>query len=82
MPWIEVSEEEMEREERMRIRTLIADADERGDKEEASRLRRQFAPQAEVLMSMKEIAGADCVRRIGWDTRHADKEFGPGWLDR
>ena len=82
MPWIEISEEEMERRERRRIRTMISEAERRGDREEARRLERQFAPQAEVLMHAKELGGADFVRRAGWDTRHADKEYGPGWLDR
>lgn len=82
MPWIEISEEEMERRERRRIMTLVMQAEDRGDMEEASRLRRKFAPQAEVLMHAKEIGGADMVRAVGWDTRHADKEYGSGWLDR
>ena len=82
MPWIEISEKEMERRERRRIMTLVTEAEDRGDLDEARRLEKQFAPQAEVLMNAKLVGGADFVRETGWDTRHADKKYGPDWLDR
>ena len=42
---------------------------------------RKLVPPAEALLATKEGFGADMVRRLGVDTRLADEEYGPGWLD-
>ena len=33
------------------------------------------------LKRLKEKYGADYIRKMGFNTERADREFGPGWLD-
>ena len=35
-----------------------------------------------TLMMVKQVEGAEVIRRRGYNTTLADKEFGPDWLDR
>ena len=58
------------------------DALRRGDREEADRLRPTVKFEACSLKATKRLFGADYIRRKGYNTEKADREFGPGWLDR
>ena len=33
------------------------------------------------LKRLKKEHGADYIRKMGFNTERADREFGPGWLD-
>ena len=49
-----------------------------------TRLSRLWATQvfsASILMAAKLSMGGDWIREKNLDTRLADIEFGPGWLD-
>lgn len=53
-----------------------------GDYAEMENCTRQMYRDAEDLLSVKRILGADWIRRMGLDTRPADEKYGHGWLDR
>ena len=58
-------------------------AEDRGDMAEADRLLSKVEGPAHTLMAIKESpGGADWIRRMNLNTRLADEEYGPGWLDR
>lgn len=54
----------------------------RDDEEEMARLRKVINWDACSLAAMKDLHGPDFIRERGYNTKKADKEFGPGWLDR
>ena len=58
------------------------DARDRGDREAATRAIRKIKGDPVTLRVLKERLGADHIRRMGFNTELADKEFGAGWLDR
>ena len=55
---------------------------DRGDREEAKRLRSKLKPMAQGLMAGKKLFGADFIRREGYNTENADKKYGPDWLEK
>ena len=68
-------------ERNVRIMDRVRLAEEPGDLDEADRLWATQLLSARALARIKEIAGAAWIRARGLDTRLADAEFGPGWLD-
>ena len=78
---IEVTEEQLEARRQLKIIGQLCAAEERGDEAAVLELNKQFAPLASTLLHAKEVAGADWIRKEGYDTRHADEKYGPGWLD-
>ena len=69
-------------EEELAVAREYGDALRRGDREEADRILPRVKFEACSLKATKRIFGADYIRRKGYNTEKADKEFGPGWLDR
>lgn len=65
-------------------RQALSDYDEarnRDDMDAAFAAMRRFKASPPMLKALKKTLGADYVRRHH-NTTLADKEFGPGWLDR
>ena len=81
MPWIEVSEEELERRRRGEVMARARAARARGDEAAAREIDRDFAPSAEVLLSAKKVMGPEWLRRQTFDMRHAEEAYGRDWLD-
>lgn len=81
MPMIEVSEEEYDRRRQVELVGEILEAEREGDYALAAKLKKVLAPPPEVLLAVKRAMGADWIRERGYDTRRADREYGPGWLD-
>ena len=58
------------------------DAVEKGDRAASSAAIRRIKIDPITLKGMKMFLGADVIREMGLNTELADKEYGPGWLDR
>lgn len=58
------------------------DAVGRGDHAAAHQAVRRIKGDPVTLRVLKERLGADFIREMGFNTELADKEYGPGWLDR
>jgi len=56
------------------------EAFENGDDEKLVELAKEMMPSAESLMKIKKALGADCIKRIGLNTKLADDEYGKNWL--
>ena len=54
----------------------------KGDHDGAHRALCKVKLSPPTLLAMKRTEGADMIRREGYNTTLADKEFGPDWLDR
>ena len=59
-----------------------ADACGRHDHDAAHRAICKVKLSPPTLMMVKQVEGAEVIRKRGYNTTLADKEFGPGWLDR
>ena len=81
MPWIEVTEEELEHRRQGEVFDRIHAARARGDEEAERQAQSELAPSAEVLMRAKRVMGSDWLRRQPYDRRHAEEVDGPNWLD-
>ncbi|MGI9323542.1 MAG: hypothetical protein ACR2PJ_08190 [Pseudomonadales bacterium] len=53
----------------------------RGDREAAKKHFKKIRIVPHAVKATKEILGADYIRE-NYNTELADKEYGPGWLDR
>lgn len=60
----------------------MVEADRRGDAETYRELRSQLEVPVWMLKALKRAGYADYIREAGLNTTLADKELGPGWLDR
>ena len=78
---IEVTERQLEARRQLNIIGQLCEAFDRDDEAAILELNKQLTPPAGTLMNMKKAAGADWIREQGYDTRHADEKYGPGWLD-
>ena len=58
------------------------DAVESGDRAAARAAIRRLKVDPITLKGLKVVMGADYIREWGLNTELADKEYGPGWLDR
>lgn len=81
MPMIEVSDEEYERRAQLAQLGRIMDAEREGDFAVAAELEKEWAPPPRVLLAAKRALGAEWVKAQRFDTRRADREYGPGWLE-
>ncbi len=69
-------------EEKGKIIQACFAASSRGDKKEASRLRRSLPLAPHLAMVAKEMYGKKYLIDRGYDLSEADAEFGDGWLER
>ena len=69
-------------EEELAVAKEYKDALRREDWEAADKILPRVKFEACSLKATKRIFGADYIRRRGYNTEKADREFGPGWLDR
>ncbi len=76
---VELTEEEEE--EQMQVRWEIIRAIRHKDMEKLAKLQRKMIMSSSILKVLKELMGANYIRKQGYDTRDADLAFGPGWLD-
>lgn len=58
------------------------DALKQGDEEAKSRILPAIPIHPEGLQVLKELFGADYIRRRGYNTELADAKYGPDWLDK
>ena len=65
-----------------KILVAMWEAEDRGDMAESDRLFSVLEIPGHALMAIKETRGADWIRSRNLNTRLADEEYGPGWLDR
>ena len=71
-----------EREEELAVAMEYLDALRSKDREAIDRILPRVKFEACSLKATKRLFGADYIRRRGYNTEKADREFGPGWLDR
>lgn len=60
----------------------VLDAEMRGDEAAACELRRQMIYPAESLLMIRDVLGAEWLRKQGWDTSEAERMWGKAWMDR
>lgn len=82
MPWIEISEEELEHRRQGEVLDRIHEARARGDVEAERQAQAQLRLSPEVAWRATRVMGADWLRRQPYDLSRADAVFGPTWLDR
>ena len=51
------------------------------DEEKTDEIERRMIYPSFILKGIKEIRGANYIRRVGLNTTDADLVYGPGWLD-
>ena len=59
----------------------IIDAVKARDREKVEEIERRMIYPSFILKGIKEIRGANYIRRVGLNTVDADLVYGPGWLD-
>ena len=67
--------------EELAVADEYGDALRRKDWEAADRILPRVKFEACSLKATKRLFGADYIRRRGYNTEKADREFGPDWLD-
>lgn len=58
------------------------EADERGDHEEAFRIRLKIPLAPHLAMAYKDTLGKEALIESGFDLSEAEAEYGSEWLDR
>ena len=53
-----------------------------GNHELVKELRKQLVPPPGILMVGKKVFGAEFIRKMGYRTDNADREYGNDWLDK
>ena len=67
--------------EELAVAREYMDALRRKDRKAADRILPRVKFEACSLKATKRLFGADYIRRRGYNTEKADREFGPDWLD-
>ena len=70
-----------ERAEQQALQFEFMDAIKARDEEKRDEIRRRLIYPSFILKGIKEIMGANYIRRTGINTVDADLVYGPGWLD-
>ena len=67
--------------EELAVAREYMDALRRKDRKTADEILPRVKFEACSLKATKRLFGADYIRRRGYNTEKADREFGPDWLD-
>ena len=67
--------------EQQALRFEFMDAIKARDREKTDEIERRMIYPSFILKGIKEIMGANHIRRVGLNTVDADLVYGPGWLD-